>query len=217
MLTYNESALWVLDVAHLQPCNVLTWRRASALRFRHRQREHVVERHGQARSKGERPQNVRKSARRRTLCRVAPFWQGYNERVNKRLYRIPADERIQLFDRVSTLVRQPDVSFAYVLGSSLAEPAFHDIDVAVYLSDPAEDPRARAVELAEDLSRALESPVDVQPLNHAPISFVFHALRGRLLFCRDDERLATTIEDTVRRYLDMEPLIRHATREAFAS
>ena len=57
----------------------------------------------------------------------------------------------------------------------------------------------------------------MQPLNHAPIPFVFHALRGRLLFSRDDERLATIIEDTVRRYLDMEPLMRNATREAFAS
>ena len=137
--------------------------------------------------------------------------------MHKRLYRIPADERTRLFDRVSTLVRQPDVSFAYVLGSSLTEPAFHDIDVAVYFSDPAGDHRARSLELAEDLTRELEMPVDVQPLNHAPISFVFHALRGQLLFSRDDEQLATTIEDTVRRYLDMEPLIRNATREAFAS
>ena len=137
--------------------------------------------------------------------------------MNKRLYRISADERIRLFDQVSTLVRQPDVSFAYVLGSSLTEPAFHDIDVAVYFSDTAGDHRARALELAEDLTREIEIPVDVQPLNDAPISFVFHALRGRLLFSRDDERLATTIEDTVRRYLDMEPLIRNATREAFAS
>ena len=137
--------------------------------------------------------------------------------MNKRLHWIPPDDRIRLFDRVSQLVQQRDVSFAYVLGSSLTEPAFHDIDVAVYLSDPAQDHRARALELAEDLTRELEMPVDVQPLNHAPISFVFHALRGRLLFSRDDERLATTIEDTVRRYLDVEPLIRHATREAFAS
>ena len=141
----------------------------------------------------------------------------YNERVNTRLYRIPADERTRLFDRVSKLVRQPDVSFAYVFGSSLTEPAFHDIDVAVYFSDPAGDHRARCLELAEDLTRALEIPVDVQPLNHAPLAFVFHALRGRLLFSRDDERLAATIEDTVRRYLDMEPLIRNATRDAFAS
>ena len=59
--------------------------------------------------------------------------------------------------------------------------------------------------------------MDVQPLNDAPIAFVFHALRGRLLFSRDDERLAATIEDTVRRHLDMEPLIRSATQEAFAS
>ena len=137
--------------------------------------------------------------------------------MNDRLYRIPAAERASLFARISALAQQPDVAFAYAFGSSLSEPAFHDIDVAVYLSPPVDDPRARALELADHLTRELEVPVDVQPLNDAPIAFMFHALRGRLLFSRDDERLAATIEDTVRRYLDMEPLIRSARQEAFAS
>lgn len=128
------------------------------------------------------------------------------------------DERPQVFARITaTLGRQADVSFAYVLGSALTEPAFHDIDVAVYFGDPNDDHRERALQLAEQLTGELEVPVDVQPLNRAPLAFIFHALRGRLLFSRDDERLAATIEDTVRRYLDVEPLIRRATYEAFAS
>jgi predicted nucleotidyltransferase len=138
--------------------------------------------------------------------------------VKKRLYRIPSNERAQLFERLAdALAREPDVSFAYVLGSSLTEPAFHDIDVAVYVSGSARDPRDRAEELAEKLTRQLQMPVDVQPLNAAPLAFVFHALHGRLLCSRDDKRLAATIEDTVRRCLDVEPLVRRATREAFAS
>jgi hypothetical protein len=137
--------------------------------------------------------------------------------VNRKLFRLSSSERERLFEEIAgELARQPDVIFAYALGSSLTEPAFHDIDVALHLSRPAEGCGARALELTERLSRELRIPVDVQPLNGAPIAFVFHALRGRLLMSRDDERLAATIEETVRRYLDMAPLVRHATREAFA-
>jgi predicted nucleotidyltransferase len=140
----------------------------------------------------------------------------YNEQVDKRLYRIPSDERALMFRRIAGMLEaQPDVSFAYAFGSSVTEPAFHDIDIAVYLSDSAGDPRSRALELAEDLERDLEVPVDVQPLNGAPPSFAFHAVRGRLLFSRDDTRLAATIEETVRSYLDVAPFVRQATREAF--
>lgn len=136
---------------------------------------------------------------------------------DKKLYRTPADEREALFDRITReIARQPDVSFAFLFGSSLTEPAFHDIDVAVYLSHSAVGPTARALEIAEQLTQALEIPVDIRPLNEAPLPFVFHALRGRLLVSRDDERLATLIEETVPRYLDIEPIIRRALQEAFA-
>jgi predicted nucleotidyltransferase len=134
------------------------------------------------------------------------------------LHRITPSQREAVFARIATgLAARPDVAFAYVFGSSLTEPAFHDVDVAVWLQESPADPVDRALELAGELGRALKLPIDVRPLNGAPVSFVFHALRGRLLFARDEERLAGTIEDTVRRYLDQEPLVRRATREAFGS
>jgi predicted nucleotidyltransferase len=137
--------------------------------------------------------------------------------VDKRFHRLSSDDRTLLFGRIAGMLEgQPDVLFAYAFGSSVTEPAFHDVDVAVYLSDSVGDPRSRALELAEDLERDLELPVDVQPLNGAPTSFAFHAVRGRLLFSRDDTQLAATIEETVRSYLDVAPFVRQATREAFA-
>jgi uncharacterized protein len=142
----------------------------------------------------------------------------YNDVVNSKVFRLSSTERERLFEQIATyLARQPDVAFAYVLGSSLTEPAFRDIDVALYLSAPAADHSGRALELAERLTREVGIPVDVRPLNDASIAFVFHAVRGRLLVSRDNERLATTIEETVRRHLDIAPLLRHATREAFGS
>ena len=59
--------------------------------------------------------------------------------------------------------------------------------------------------------------MDVRIVNEVPISFLYHVLRGMLLFSRDDVRLAEVIEDTTRRYLDIAPLLRHSTKEAFAS
>ena len=55
-------------------------------------------------------------------------------------------------------------------------------------------------------------------LNDAPVTFLFHVFReGRLLFSRNDERLADLMERTVREYLDMEPLLRRATIEAYGA
>jgi hypothetical protein len=60
-------------------------------------------------------------------------------------------------------------------------------------------------------------PVDVRGLNVAPVSFLYHVLRGQLLFCRDNARLAEVMEQTISRYLDIAPLVRRATQEAFSA
>ena len=61
-------------------------------------------------------------------------------------------------------------------------------------------------------------PIDVRVLNDAPVPFLFHVFReGRLLLSRNDELLADLMERTVREYLDMEPLLRRATIEAYGA
>jgi len=71
--------------------------------------------------------------------------------------------------------------------------------------------------LAVALSRIVGFPVDVRLANQAPLSFLFHALRGRLLIVRDETLLADLIEQTARRYHDLAPFLRQATRDAFAA
>src|SRR5712691_5437124 len=58
--------------------------------------------------------------------------------------------------------------------------------------------------------------VDVRILNAAPVPFLYHVLKGQILVSREEERLASVMEDTIRRYLDIAPLLRHYTQEAFA-
>jgi uncharacterized protein len=133
-----------------------------------------------------------------------------------RVYEIGAEERTRIARLVAgELAQDPCVAFAYVYGSFAEARPFHDIDIGVYRigSDSSADPEQN---LAQRLSAALKMPVDVRVVNHAPTSFLFHVLRGELLFSRDDELLSSVIENTIRRYLDIAPMLRHSAREAFA-
>ena len=86
----------------------------------------------------------------------------------------------------------------------------------VELIDPGAD-RFADVTLSADLSRLVRVPVDVRVANSAPVAFLFHMLRGRILTVRDERLLADVMERTARQYHDQAPLVRRATREAFAA
>ncbi len=77
--------------------------------------------------------------------------------------------------------------------------------------------RLADLDLAVALSRVARFPVDVRLANRAPLSFLFHMLRGRLLIVNDERLLAKIIERTARLYHDQVPLVRRATRDAFAA
>jgi hypothetical protein len=110
------------------------------------------------------------------------------------------------------------VAFAYLYGSFVESEPFHDIDVGVYLENVQADRlTAAALDLAQRLSDSARIPVDVRVLNVAPVSFLYHVLRGQLVFCRDDAVLTEVMERTVSRYLDIAPLVRRGTQEAFAA
>lgn len=109
------------------------------------------------------------------------------------------------------------VAFAYLYGSFAEGLPFRDVDVGVYLAEDAPRQVDDELAMAEQLSRLVGFPVDVRVVNGAPPTFLFHVLRGVKLVCRDEERLADVMERTVQRYLDIEPVLRRATREAFGS
>ncbi|GAB4108623.1 MAG: nucleotidyltransferase domain-containing protein [Acidobacteriota bacterium] len=112
------------------------------------------------------------------------------------------------------LERHPEVVFAYLYGSCAESLPFRDIDLGVFLQSSGKRLKT-AHTLSAELSSALALPVDVQLLNRAPTSFLYHVLKGSLLISRDDDLLADLIEETARQYLDLAPLRRQATREAF--
>ena len=136
-----------------------------------------------------------------------------------RLYKVDSAKRSSLVEELrAEVMREPEVVFAYGYGSFLESEAFHDVDVGVRLvTDEPEKATVKALALAQRLTARVGFPVDVRILNQAPVSFVFHVLRGRLIFSRDDDRLAEVIEATVRRYLDIAPLLRQSAKEAFGA
>jgi hypothetical protein len=117
----------------------------------------------------------------------------------------------------SFLEDRQDIQFAFLYGSFVEVEVFHDIDLGLFLEDRSLDRRTDiAFEVSEQLSLRLQLPVDVRVLNGAPVSFLFHVIRGRLVFCRDAERVADHIEYVLPRYFDRRDFLRHYTREAFS-
>jgi uncharacterized protein len=132
------------------------------------------------------------------------------------VHRADPDARQEMMALLTReLARRADLSFACVYGSFVSGlDGFRDIDIAVWLDHGAD--RFADVILSEDLSRLLGIPVDVRIANAAPVSFLFHMLRGQLLVARDELLLADVMERTARQYHDQAPLMRLAMRDAFA-
>lgn len=137
----------------------------------------------------------------------------------RRLHLVDGEERKRIEQHLAAeLASDRRVTFAYLYGSFVESQPFHDIDVGVYLQAiRADRVTATALDLAQRLSDRVGKPVDVRILNVAPLSFLYHVLRGQLVFCRDDVVLADVMERTVSRYLDIAPLVRRGTQEAFAA
>jgi predicted nucleotidyltransferase len=134
------------------------------------------------------------------------------------LFHADAAERGQIVKALAArLAGDPIVRFAYLHGSFLEARGFHDIDVGVSLSSERVGRETEtALQIASELSRLVDRPVDVRVLDCAPVTFRFHALGGQLLTCRDEEALSAMLEDTMRRYFDMAPVLQRATIDLVA-
>ena len=130
------------------------------------------------------------------------------------------DMRTTILARLAAMLsNRQDVAYAWAHGSSVAGLAFRDIDVAVARRGEAGDGRPSAsldwtFHLADKLSRAVGLPVDVQPLDGAPIAFRAGAFRGVLLCAPDRDRLDGDLERTAVARCEFEVHRRRMTREA---
>jgi predicted nucleotidyltransferase len=134
-------------------------------------------------------------------------------------YTVSQEQRDALFTRLPIeLGQESGIRFAYLYGSVLESDRIHDVDVGLFLDDTVVAQQAQIMDtLSAKLTAAVRLPVDARVINEAPLSFLYHVLRGRLLLCRDEGFLTDMLEDVARRYLDLAPLLRSSTKDAFAA
>ena len=126
-------------------------------------------------------------------------------------------DRLQLIATiVPQLEKEHDLAFAYLYGSAVAQQKVHDVDIGLYYrSTNSLPPVEHRLSLAQQLSARVHIQVDIRVLNHAPLSFLFHVLHGELLICSNPDLLTNILEKTAREYLDIAPLLRQSTKDAF--
>lgn len=139
--------------------------------------------------------------------------------MKHKIHRLTIEEKQKVLNQLSgTMGENENILFGYAYGSFAEEMPFHDIDVGIYVSkiEPA-SALEYGVDLAEKLERTVHFPVDARILNFAPVSFLYHVLRGMIIFERDEDLRAAIVEQTVLRYLDIKPIIKKGIQEAFAA
>ena len=109
---------------------------------------------------------------------------------------------------------QPDVKFAFLHGSILEEGRNpHDIDIAVMFAPEPENSIHRCFELEREIEEITRSminlPVDIRPLNEAPLGFRYYVVKGKLIFSKDDDEAFSFISLTTRMYWDWLPRVKH--------
>jgi len=138
-------------------------------------------------------------------------------RMKQKAFDSSQEERDRLSERLGNVLRNRDeIMFAYVYGSFVEGLPFHDIDVGIYISKVDEkEAISYNLTLGQALSKEMQMPVDVRILNFAPVLFLYHVIRGNVVFDRDEETRSRVVERTIQRYLDLKPMIHRGVKEAF--
>jgi len=143
-------------------------------------------------------------------------------KIEPRLYKVSRARKREIEKTIEKLLSvKEEVRFAFLFGSFYDDTEenplpFHDVDVGVFLKGlDKKESVYYAFDLSEELSMSTGMPVDVRVLNFAPVTFLFHVVRGKLIIDKDEEERSDFMEHVVRHYLDMEPLFRRAVKEAY--
>jgi len=137
--------------------------------------------------------------------------------MKQKTFFLNQNQRERLMGQLKDILRgYPEVAFAYLYGSFVENLPLHDIDVGVYLTGIGQqESTPYSLTLSQTLSREVQAPVDVRVLNFAPVPFVYQVIRGILISDKNEELHVHVVEETVRKYLDLKPIIHKGIKEAF--
>lgn len=126
--------------------------------------------------------------------------------------KLPVDVLTKIPTVISKIAEDKDVVALYAFGS-LAESSLKPLsglDFGVLLSDSLDKQKRihKSIDLIGILNETLKTDeVDLVILNNDPLRFTYHILKtGKLLYCRDQNRLIDFIEKTKKLYLDFKPV-----------
>jgi predicted nucleotidyltransferase len=123
-------------------------------------------------------------------------------------------------EQIKAVLRgQPDIIFAYLHGSFLKAERFRDIDVAVFLKNPASSTLQAEIRLETELAKVIKKfRVEIRVLNHAPLSFRYNVIKdGSAIVVVDDALRCEFVEATLRDYFDFAPFRKRYLKEALSS
>ena len=137
--------------------------------------------------------------------------------LRQRIHHLSDEKRVILIQRLSGILQdRNEAVFTYLFGSFVEGLPFHDIDIGVYVSNIKEgESTLYSLDLAHILSKKIQFPVDVRVLNFAPVTFLYHVIRGKLILDKNEEFRLGLVERTIAKYLDLKPIARTGIREAF--
>ncbi|MEI7987794.1 MAG: nucleotidyltransferase domain-containing protein [Chloroflexota bacterium] len=120
-------------------------------------------------------------------------------------YLTTMDEKEALVQKLIRLMSETDgILFAYLHGSFLDEVRYHDIDIALFFRPLPMNVFETTMSLSAAWTLAIHKTVDVQAINTASLGFQHYALKGRLLYCRDDTQLTDFIEQVSADYMEFD-------------
>jgi len=140
--------------------------------------------------------------------------------MRRKRYTLSEARRQDMVAAITALIRDEErVLFAFLYGSFLDGISFRDIDLGVFVENPE---KINSWDYECTLSRKIETalikpfPVETKIINHAPLSFSYYVIRGRLLFVREENAMVDFMTRVARNYLDMAPARRKYMAEAMA-
>jgi len=142
------------------------------------------------------------------------------EAMEGKVVRVSPDDKEAVTEDIKAFCReQPDIIFAFLHGSFLKTERFRDIDLAVFLKNPASSTLQAEIRLETELAKVIKKfPVEVRVLNHAPLSFRYNVIKdGSAIAVVDDALRCEFVETTLRDYFDFAPFRRMYLKEALSS
>ena len=139
--------------------------------------------------------------------------------MDYKLYRADETKRAELKRIISeALAARDEIAFIYLFGSFVdGREAFRGIDVGVYYRHNDRQKNFNdAIDLSVKLTLKTTIPVDARPLKDAPSTFLYKVLKGELICEHDEDIRCWVTENTLREYLDIQPILHRAMKGAWS-